>query len=247
MSVSVPEERSGTATRVGSGSVSMFRVEELDCATEENDLRRVLTPLVGVRSLEFDLVARRVRVIHDLASPAPIEAVIRGVGMRPRLIEAAPAGSPVERPGLARRTLVVTGIAGMLAVGSEAAVIAGAKEHSVVVALMAAAAIGLGGRDTLRKGFQALRARRLTMNLLMSVAAIGAVAIGQWPEAAVVIWLFGVAELIEALSLERARNAIRSLVALAPETAHVRAPDGTWAENSGRRRQPRSSAARSAG
>ena len=65
------------------------------------------------------------------------------------------------------------------------------------------------------------------MSLLMSVAAIGAILIGQWPEAAVVIWLFGVAELIEALSLEQARNAIRSLVELAPETASVRR-DGGW-------------------
>ena len=47
------------------------------------------------------------------------------------------------------------------------------------------------------------------------------VAIGQWPEAAVVIWLFGVAELIEALSLERARNAIRSLVAPGPGDART--------------------------
>ena len=100
--------------------------------------------------------------------------------------------------------------------------IAGADEQSLLVALLAGAAIVLGGRDTLRKGVRALLARRLTMALLMTVAVIGAVAIGQWPEAAVVIWLFGVAELIEALSLERARNAIRSLVALAPETARVR-------------------------
>jgi Zn2+/Cd2+-exporting ATPase len=64
--------------------------------------------------------------------------------------------------------------------------------------------------------------------LLMSVAVLGALAIGQWPEAAVVIWLFGVAELIEALSLERARNAIRSLVSLAPETALVRDAAGSW-------------------
>jgi len=223
-------DSSVAATRVGSSSVSVFRVEELDCATEENDLREVLTPLAGVRWLEFDLIARRVRVTHDLASSAPIEAAIRLLGMRPRLIDASPSGSQFERLGLAQRTLVVTGVAGVLAVGSEAAVIAGAKQHSVLVALMTTAAIGLGGRDTLRKGFQALRARRLTMNLLMSVAALGAVAIGQWPEGAVVIWLFGVAELIEALSLERARNAIRSLVSLAPETAHVRAPDGTWVE-----------------
>ncbi len=103
--------------------------------------------------------------------------------------------------------------------------IAGYDEQSLLVALLAGAAIALGGRDTLRKGLRALLARRLTMALLMSVAVIGAVAIGQWPEAAVVIWLFGVAELIEALSLERARNAIRSLVALAPETARVRTGD----------------------
>lgn len=95
---------------------------------------------------------------------------------------------------------------------------------------MAAASVLIGGRDTLRKGFQALRTRRLTMNLLMSVAFVGAALIGQWPEAAVVIWLFGVAELIEALSLERARNAIRSLVELAPETAHVKSRDGEWIE-----------------
>ena len=102
---------------------------------------------------------------------------------------------------------------------------------------MAGAAIALGGRDTLRKGFRALLARRLTMALLMSVAVVGAVAIGQWPEAAVVIWLFGVAELIEALSLERARNAIRSLVALAPETARVRTGDGVHRAPDGRGRR----------
>ncbi len=208
--------------------MTVYRVEELDCATEENDLRGVLTPLDGVRSLEFNLVARQVRVGHDMADPAPIEAAIRALGMRPRLVEATP-GTADDR-GLSKRTLAMTAIAGVLAVGSEAVVIAGAQERSVLVAVMAAAAIALGGRETLRKGFQALRTRRLTMNLLMSVAVVGAVAIGQWPEAAVVIWLFGVAELIEALSLERARNAIRSLVALAPETAHMRAADGTWVE-----------------
>ncbi len=201
-----------------------YRVEELDCATEEHDLRAALTPLPGVRSMEFDLVARRVCVRHDLSSPESIEVAIRELGMRPTVVadrEGAPARS------LSRRALVTTVAAGVLAVGSEVAVIAGVDEQSVLVGVMAAAAIALGGRDTLRKGLQALRSLRMTMSLLMSVAVIGAIAIGQWPEAAVVIWLFGVAELIEALSLERARNAIRSLVALAPETATVRI-GGTW-------------------
>ena len=214
-------------------TVSRFRVEELDCATEENELREALTPLDGVRRLDFDLVARRVTVTHHLDSPAPIEEAIRQAGMRPRLLIATPGDSPTERPSLARATIVTivtTVVAGLLAVGSEVCVIAGLDEQSIPVAVLAVAAIALGGRETLRKGWQALRSRRLTMNLLMSVAAIGALAIGQWPEAAVVIWLFGVAELIEALSLERARNAIRSLVALAPESAHVRTDTGDWTD-----------------
>ena len=213
---------SGPSSGVG---VVTYRVEELDCATEENDLRAVLTPLTGVRSLEFDLVGRRVRVRHDLESPAPIEAAIRELGMRPSVVAGA-EGASLDR-SLSRRSVIVTVVAGLFAVGSEVAVILGADEQSVLVAVLAVIAIALGGRDTLRKGFQALRSRRMTMSLLMSVAVIGAIAIGQWPEAAVVIWLFGVAELIEALSLERARNAIRSLVGLAPETASMRR-DGGW-------------------
>ena len=214
-----------TMARAG-GTVSTFRVAELDCAVEENELRATLTALEGVRSLEFDLLARRVRVRHDLPAPTTIEAAIRGVGMRPELLDTAAA---VASPSLSRSTVMLAVAAGVLAVGSEVAVIAGARERSVLVAGLAAAAIALGGRDTLRKAFQAVRSRRLTMSLLMSVAVIGAVAIGQWPEAAVVIWLFGVAELIEALSLERARNAIRSLVALAPETTQMQA-DGAWVD-----------------
>ena len=208
---------------------SVFRVEELDCATEENDLRNALGGLDEVSGLEFDLVARRVTVRHSFESPAPIEVAIREAGMRPRLIipVAGPTGTAVpSAPRLPRSTIVTAVVAGVLAIGSEVLVISGLKETSAPVIAMAVAAIALGGRETLRKGLKALTARRLTMNLLMSVAAIGAMIIGQWPEAAVVIWLFGVAELIEALSLERARNAIRSLVELAPETAPVRSSDG---------------------
>ena len=68
------------------------------------------------------------------------------------------------------------------------------------------------------------------MNALMSIAVTGAMAIGQWPEAAMVMVLFALAEVIEARSLDRARNAIRGLMELAPERATVRQADGRWAE-----------------
>ena len=122
------------------------------------------------------------------------------------------------------------GLAGAFAIGSEVLAYATGADTSLHVAVLALAAILLGGLGTLRKGWLALRHFTLNINLLMTVAVIGAALIGQWPEAAMVIWLFGVAEMIEALSLTRARNAIRSLTALAPERGLVRQGDGSWQE-----------------
>ena len=147
---------------------SVFRVEELDCATEENELREALGGLADVSSLEFDLVARRVTVTHRFDSPSPIESAIRAAGMRPRLIIPV-AGESVTRggspPRVPRSVIVTAIVAGILALGSEGLVIGGLEESSAPVIAMAVAAIALGGRETLMKGWKALTSRRLTMNL----------------------------------------------------------------------------------
>ena len=78
------------------------------------------------------------------------------------------------------------------------------------------------------KGLSALRQGRLNINALMTVAVTGAFLIGQWPEAAMVMALYAIAEAIEARAVDRARNAIKSLLALAPEQAEVRQGDGSW-------------------
>ena len=64
--------------------------------------------------------------------------------------------------------------------------------------------------------------RSLDINVLMLIAAAGAVALGQWSEAAAVVFLFAVAQALEARTLERARNAIRALMDLTPADALVR-------------------------
>jgi Zn2+/Cd2+-exporting ATPase len=93
---------------------------------------------------------------------------------------------------------------------------------------VAAAAIWLSGFDVYKKGLAALRAGRLNINALMTVAVTGAFAIGQWPEAAMVMALYAIAEVIEARAVDRARNAIKGLLAMAPEEASVRQADGSW-------------------
>ena len=93
---------------------------------------------------------------------------------------------------------------------------------------MAILAIGLAGLDTYKKGLTALRHGRLNINALMTVAVTGAFLIGQWPEAAMVMALYAIAELIEARSVDRARNAIQGLMAMAPEEADIRQDNGSW-------------------
>src|SRR5690625_3180764 len=83
--------------------------------------------------------------------------------------------------------------------------------------VLAFAAILLSGLQVYKKGWIALKNRNLNINALMSIAVTGAVLIGEWPEAAMVMSLFALAEWIEARSLIRARNAVEQLLSIAPD------------------------------
>ena len=85
-----------------------------------------------------------------------------------------------------------------------------------------ALAIFAGGLITWRRAFVSIRARMLDMNVLMTIAVIGAAAIGEWQEGATVIFLFALGGWLESRSLERTRRSIRDLLAFEPEQARVR-------------------------
>ncbi|QEA11916.1 heavy metal translocating P-type ATPase [Comamonas flocculans] len=112
----------------------------------------------------------------------------------------------------------------LLAAGAEAA-------HALALGwpgmLLAVAAIALAGLGVYRAGLQDLLALRLGISALMTVAVTGAVLIGQWPEAAMVMALYVAAERLEHGAMDRARHAIRGLLALAPEMAEVLQPDAS--------------------
>lgn len=210
-----------------------YLIEKMDCPTEEALLRKALEGLPGVAALQFDLMSRTLTVSHSLQDESAITAAIERLGMAPVLRDSsqpAPAATRGFGSGISKSQWLRMAAAGVLAIGAEVMAFSGMGESSLPVVGASLAAIALGGMETLKKGWIALRTRSLNMNLLMTVAVIGAALIGQWPEAAVVIWLFGIAEMIEALSLDRARNAIRKLMDLAPETALVKQPDGRWEE-----------------
>ena len=213
----------------------------MDCAAEESEIRRAVEGISGIRALTFQLGQRSLAL--DAPGPALELAVaaIRKAGFDPQpLAEGKPGAAPEHaaddghdhgqdnafgpagygRLGMALLLAIAAELVGYFAPDTQIW-----KGTGLAVA---AAAIWLAGFDVYKKGLTALLRGRLNINALMTVAVTGAFAIGQWPEAAMVMALYAIAEAIEARAVDRARNAIKGLLEMAPEEAAVRQADGTW-------------------
>ena len=210
----------------------------MDCASEESEIRRALDGITGIHTLSFRLAERSVRIdaAADIAEAAV--AAIRRAGFE---IQAWPetdaAASPATGTGAdddhghAPGTGLVRLLIGLaLATGAELLSLLAPETLPIKVLglAVAGAAIGFAGFDVFKKGLTALSHGRLNITALMTVAVAGAFVIGQWPEAAMVMALYAIAELIEARAVDRARNAITGLLAMAPQEASVRQADASW-------------------
>lgn len=211
-----------------------LKVHGMDCAEEIDTLRSALRPAPGVRDLSFNLLDATMTVEYDAEATGPdrvIEAVGR-TGMRAETLgdaqDAADAGSWWDRWG---RTVLTTfsGVAAATAMilhtvlsGWRAALGAdGAAEMPVVVQALYLAGTLAGVWQVLPKAWHALRRVRPDMNLLMVIAVAGALAIGEWAEAATVAFLFALSLALESWSVGRARRAVAALMALAPPQART--------------------------
>jgi len=228
--------------RIGAKArATVFRIQTMDCAVEESEIRRALEPVVGINGLNFQLGARTLAITAPENVIAQALTAIRRVGFDPQPLSAANGSAPGQEHdhergddhdhGSASEGLRPLLIALGLALAAEGVAFFAGKGTATTVVEMALAlgAIWFAGFDTYKKGLIALRFGRLNINALMTVAVTGAFVIGQWPEAAMVMALYAIAELIEARSVDRARNAIKGLIALSPEQADVRQADGRWA------------------
>jgi Cd2+/Zn2+-exporting ATPase len=209
---------------VGNGMQTPIRILQMDCPTEEALLRKKLGGLAGVSGMEFNLMQRVLTVTHQPQAIEPILDAVRSLGFTPEIASGTTAqGEPTPEPAKPWWPLALAGVA---AAASEAVHWAGLPTG--LAAALALVAVLASGITTYKKGWIAIRNANLNINALMSIAVTGALLLGQWPEAAMVMVLFAVAELIEARSLDRARNAIRGLMQLTPERATVLQADGTW-------------------
>jgi Cd2+/Zn2+-exporting ATPase len=225
-----------------------FRVDELDCAEEVLALRHLLDGQPGVLELDFDVLRARMDVSYDdeHISPADIIARVAQGGMHAHVWNEPPLRHAGAAPEVAAARLridvrtALTAMAGVLLAVALAAHWIGAGDLAAVLAehgvttesralgwlvrgLYLASIVG-GAWFVVPKAWHALRRRRADMNLLMTIAVIGAIWLGEWFEAASVTFLFSLALLLEQWSLGRARGAIAALMETAPATARVVPP-----------------------
>ena len=200
-----------------------WRVKELDCDVEAGEIRRALEGL----ALKESFVDPRLHVVTavvDEEEALRVESAIRRLGYTPERIREAQ--KILEEAPVIPWTKF--GIAGAFALVSEACHWFEWPEWLGIGCALVA--IFLAGLSTYRRGLTALVHFNFNMNALMAVAVTGAVLIGHWPEAAMVMVLFEVSEAIEALSIDRAHRAIKSLLNLTPEKARRVYPDGQTEE-----------------
>ncbi len=212
------------------GERRILHVTGMDCADCAVKLQGALRKERGVRSADVNFGAATLAVALDPAQAGmpDVFRAVRRLGydtVERRAQDAKPdAQAGAARAGLgfwlAEPRAIATIVSGAF---TAAGFVATAAAPAAAPWLFGAAVVS-GGLFVARAAVFSLRARQVDMNVLMTLAMIGAAAIGQWSEAALVAFLFSLGTVLQVATLERTRRAISGLMQLAPSTAMVLRP-----------------------
>lgn len=194
----------------------------MDCANESRVIEAALRACAGVSAVRFDLLRQRVTITFDHAtlSPATLAAAIRRAGFAPR----SDTPSSPRMPGSIGREWAWAGAAGALFLVAFAFANGyGPRFPGLAAGYLAkgffAASMLLSARFFVLRAWRALRQWQADMNVLVTLAALGALLLGDWVEAALVALLFAVAHLLEAAASAHTRKSIERFLHLMPATA----------------------------
>ena len=195
-----------------------FRVEGMDCGACAKTVEQAVGALPGVTSAQVSFGNGTMAVAGDVTDEVIAGAVARaGYRARPAVRRDVVED---ERPYWRRdaRALSTTVSIGLLAIAVIASLASAPRAVAEPLYLLSMA---VGGWPIARAAALALRRKRLDMNVLMALAAVGAVGIGEYAEGAWVLVLFALGTGLEAMALERSRRTVASLMDLAPTRARV--------------------------
>lgn len=199
--------------------LTVFRLEGLDCADCAAHLEKRINMLPGVSEVKVNYGAAKMQVKYNGSSERILEAV-RGMGYTARPYDAPLREEDFSfwRSNRYARSMIFSA-AFLLAAALMQILGAPSLPTKVVYCI----GIIAGSYLPARMGLTVLwNTYELDMNILMTLAAIGAVAIGQYQEGAVVVFLFALGNTLQAYTMDKTRNSIRSLMQLSPDKALVR-------------------------
>ncbi len=209
-----------------------FKIEGLDCPDCAVSLEKAVAALPNVSGAKLNFAAATLVVSpRDTQTVIPdVERIVREMGHR-AIPDDVPQAAPVEEASdwrkWARRhkRTLATSIGGTLLLIAFLSKLAGGPDALTTFLYITATVVS--GYFAARAGWVTLRTtRRVDMNVLMTLAAVGALFIGEFEEGAMVTFLFALGNLLESATMDRARRAIRSLMELAPPEATL-LRDGT--------------------
>lgn len=198
---------------------SVFQVSGLDCGDCAAKLEKRVAALTGVVSAQVNFAAGKMIVQHT-ASVADILQAVKQAGYQAERLAAGLRRPEVKAAWWANRRTQATIVSGVI-LGLAMVLEWLNYGNTVLIPLYAAAAV-IGGYSAAKSGLYGLRSLTFDMNFLMTVAVIGAAAIGEWSEGATVAFLFSFGNTLQAYTMDKTRQSIRALMELAPPEALVR-------------------------
>ncbi|MCC6446984.1 MAG: cadmium-translocating P-type ATPase [Armatimonadetes bacterium] len=195
---------------------TVLRVKGMDCADCAVLLEKYLSKVPGVAEVSVSFGAATMQVSHtEAVSPDSLRQKVAEAGYRAELENLHEIDRP-ESLWRSRRAQIAAASGLLAGAGFLLSAIPSLERWSIPAYALAMAAAGL---PVLRVSLLSLRSGTLDMNVLMGLAAVGAAIIGEWSEGATVLFLFAMGETLEAMTLDKTRRSIRSLMALTPNEA----------------------------
>lgn len=204
----------------------IFRIEGMDCADCAQKLEKRVGSIKGVETVSVNYGAAKMTVEYDGDSQEIVHVVKQAGYTAEEQVEGKrykPKETSFWRGNQKAVTTLFSGILFLLAWGLSFTDLLSV----VVLDTIYAASMIVGGYRIAKSGLYGLKSKIVGTELLMTIAGIGAAAIGQWAEGAAVVFLFSLGETLEAFTMDRTRKSIRSLMDLAPDEALVRRSGST--------------------
>lgn len=214
------ENKSVHYNKLETSVVSTFYVDGMDCADEIVAIQRSLS-IAKIGNVSANLMSSQVKVEHDPSlTKEYVASLINKSGVRVRKEKLTQSFFESNR----QRVLLVSASGVLLILGLLAQWLDLAESRDLFAVFLFSTLCG--GFLIAPKAVRALKQKSLDMNVLMVIAAIGAFFIKEYSEGAAVVFLFSLAEMLEAFSVARARKAIQAVLSITPQVAMVETPQG---------------------